>query len=41
MENSTHIFREMSLVLQFKQESQIKSKTVMSCSSQEQKKCML
>ena len=34
MENLTHSFRETSLVLQFVKESQIKSKTVMSWSSQ-------
>ena len=30
MENPQHRFREMSLVFQFKQKSQIESKTVMS-----------
>ena len=39
MENSTQIFRErVNLVLQLISESQIKSKTVMSWSSQEKKR---
>ena len=37
MENPTHSFREMNLVLQLIQESQIKSKTVMSWRSQKKK----
>ena len=37
MENPTHSFREMNLVLQLIQESQIKSKTMMIWSSQKKK----
>ena len=37
MENSTHIFRETNL--QFTQESKIKNKTVMSCSSRKKIFC--
>ena len=37
MENPTHSFRETNLVLQLKEESQIKSKTVISWSSREEK----
>ena len=37
MENPTHSFRETNLVLQLIQESQIKSKTVMSWSSRKKK----
>ena len=41
MENPTHSFRETNLVLQLMQESQIKSKTVMSWSSQKKKEGIL
>ena len=37
IENPTHSFREMNLVLQLIQESQIKNKTVMSWRSQKKK----
>ena len=37
MENPTHSFREINLVLQLIYESQIKSKTVMSWSSRKEK----
>ena len=37
MENPTHSFRETNLVLQLILELQIKSKTVMSCSSRKKK----
>ena len=37
MENLTHSFRETNLVLQLIEESQIKSKTVMSWSSRKKK----
>ena len=37
MKNPTHSFREMNLVLQLIQESQIKSKTMMIWSSQKKK----
>ena len=37
MENPTHAFREMKLVLQLIQESQIRSETVMSWSLQKKK----
>ena len=38
MENPTHSFRETRLVLRLKEESQIKSKTEMSCSSRKKKR---
>ena len=37
-ENPIHIFREMNLVLQLMQKSQIKSKSVVSWSSREKKR---
>ena len=37
MENPTHRFREMNLVLQLRYESQIKNKNVISWSSQKKK----
>ena len=40
MENSTHTFREMNFVFQLIQESQVKSKAVMSWSSQKKKECI-
>ena len=40
MENSTNSFRETNLVLQLIQESQVKSKTVMSWSLQKKKDCI-
>ena len=38
MENPTHRFREMNLVLQLRYESQIKNKNVISWSSQKKKR---
>ena len=40
MENPIHTFREMNIVLQLIQELQIKSKTLMSWSSQKKKECI-
>ena len=39
LENSTHSFREMNLMLQLIKESWIKSKTAKSCSSRKKKEC--